>query len=492
MLHYLKLPFIVFLILGFNANPFSQTGNFTITFTSPNNLIKPVTISFTKALFKYDNPHGYWFINPHNGSRHFNTMPEQGYGGGDAAFITINEKENDIDLYAGTSNDSNEVSISNHAYSIALPTWDPKLGDNNKPMHFHITTFTATEIAFTMSGTAQLVARNGGTPSLGTITGSAHFYREAQYLKSDVLPGCDCDPTIYGAVYDMENNIRTTSACENATYNKVFDAVRKSMAGLFSNIAYSGNGAMKAGEISIDMLPGCANINVPVKDRPYCSGDYYHNHLTGFDAQKKIFNQDDAYGLRLIKSAADVDINGGQTPESRKMVMDSMGALLKLMAAKKIDQKQYEKEMAGLQANLTQGQPDLKKAEVEHHLYIKILINPDDKESMLVKLVDKNKVSVQHNINGAAFEIFSPQNKDGSSDWIANRLNIYFGKYTAPALGKSGGGFDAEITNAIYPANTNKLWVYNVIIRMEGAKDLIDKAIANIDFSTIISLIVKQ
>ena len=37
-------------------------------------------MQFSQALFKFDNPHGYWFINPHTGDRHMQLMPDAGYG----------------------------------------------------------------------------------------------------------------------------------------------------------------------------------------------------------------------------------------------------------------------------------------------------------------------------------------------------------------------------------------------------------------------------
>ena len=129
---------------------------------------------------------------------------------------------------------------------------------------------------------------------------------------------------------------------------------------------------------------------------------------------------------------------------------------------------------------------------MELNLTVKVIINPSDKEIELMKLADKSRTAVQHNIKGAAFEIYSPQVKDSDGSWLGNRMSIYFGKFTAPVPGKSGGGFDAEITQALYPANGNKLTIYNIIVKLDGGKPLMDKALANIDFTHLISLITKQ
>lgn len=494
-----KYFFIILLIIIFQNNSFSQTGNLNITFTSANGTVKPVTISFTKALFKYDNPHGYWFVNPHNNHKHFNMQPDQGFAdrkeeiNGGIAYITIDGGENDMDLYK-SSNDSNAISLQRGKSVINAPSYDPKIGDANKPLHIHINNISASEIAFTLSGTAALTLTEGyDKEALGTITGSGHFYREPQYAKSDVLPGCDCDPTIYGAVYDADEGIRTTSACEKALNNKLFDAVQKAMAPLFTNVVDNSNGSTAGGNIIIDMLPGHVNINVPIQDRPYCSSDYYHNGLTSFDSNKKIFSNDDRFGIRFIRTVSN-EAMGITTSDAanRKIEMDKMAELLKQVEAKKITMEQYNKGLQESMAKMSGNAPDINKLEAENNLHLSIVVNASNKTETELKLADKNNTVVTHNIKGATFEIFSPEIKKSDGSWLNNRFNIYFGKFTAPVLGKSGGGFDAETTNTIYPTGGNKLTIYNVIIRMDGGKDLIDKAVANIDFNSIVSLISKQ
>ena len=476
----------------------AQTGNFSATFTSSESKVKPVTIAFSKPVFKFDNSHGYWFINPYNTARHFNVMPEPNMGNAATAYITFNGKDNDFDIYQ-SSNDSNSVSISNPTYVISAPPYDPKLGAKLKPMHVHINNFSASEISFAISGTAELGTVSGSSTNktLGTINGSGHFFREPQYAKSETLPGCNCDPTIYATVYDKENGIRTKSACEVALSNKIFDAVQKAMAPLFINVQYNGpNGKAHAGSVNIDMLPGAVNINVPVKDRPYCASDYYYNGLTGFNAEKKNYNNEDGYGLRFIKIPADALIHPDpdKQADNSKRFAEGLDSLIKLAMAKKITSDQMEKGMKKLSENMNaaSGITDIKEMEVDHNLYIHVLINPDSKEMMLMKVADRGRTVVQHNIKNAAFEIFSPKIKESYGEWIGNKMFIYFGKFTTPVAGKSGGGFDAEITNAVYPLKANKLGIYNIIIRLEGATDLINTAIENIDFNAFQELITKQ
>ncbi len=477
----------------------TQMGALTAVFKAADSRIKPVNISLTKALFKFDDPNGYWFINPYNNQRHFSTSPEhyKAIGNG-AANITFNELVNDFDIYQGTSNDSDAITLQREGYVIYAPEYDPKLGDKNKPLHIHINSFSNAEIDFTISGTAELESNNGNGQKLGfgTIEGRGHFYREPKFTKSDVLPGCNCDPTIYAATFDPDNNIRTKSACEAALRNKLFDAVQKAMGPLFSKMAYQGSGTMSAGDINISMLPGTVDINVPVKDRPWCSTDYYHNGLTGAEAHKRNFTNDDGFGLRFIKTPSNAVLNpgGDDAVRARQRAAAKMDSITKLAMAKKISNEQYSnllqaaiKEMSG-----ASGDIDLKKEEALHNLYLKVIINVGDKETALVKVGDKTKTSVQHNIKGSAFEVYSPLAKESDGSWIWDRMSIYFGKFTPPVMGKSGGGFDAETTTAVYPANGNKLTVYNIIVKMEGSKEMMDKALATIDFAALQSLITKQ
>ncbi|MEI9957112.1 MAG: hypothetical protein WDM90_12600 [Ferruginibacter sp.] len=474
----------------------AQSGNFTATVTSAESYIKPVTVSFTKPAFKFDNPHGYWFLNPHNGYKHFNTQPDQGYGDrkeelSGIGFISFNQTENDFDVY--DLNDSISIQLQKGKNIITAPKYDPKIGDKNKPLHIHINSITASEISFTLSGTAALSSTEGyAAPSFGTITGNGHFYREAQYAKSDPLPGCDCDATIYASVLDDANEIRTPSACEKAFNNKLFDAVQKSMAPLYPAVKADGN-------IQIVMLPGAADISGEAKDRPYCSSDYYHNGLTGIDAHKNLFSNDDRFGLRFIRmpSSAEMSVNTSAQPITHVNVASGAEVLKGYrddVLAKKITEAEYNKKVADYISSMSQTTgtgPDMKKLEAENNLYITIIINATNKTETDLKLADKNNTVVTHNVKGAAFEIYSPMIKDNDGSWLNSREGIYFGKFTAPVSGNNGPGFNIKSTTTTYPPNANKLSVYNIIIKMQGGKDLIDKAIANIDFNALQSLITK-
>jgi hypothetical protein len=492
----LKYLFTAIVVVAVCSVSQAQTGSFSAVITSQNSLYKSISINFNKPLFKFNDSHGYWFTNPHNGNNHFTLMPPPGYGNTDAVFIDITNSANDIDVYTLTSDDSDNVSFKNTQFAITAPAWRSRDKENNKPLHFHFTTLTASEVAFTVSGTVQVssLKGNGEDPGTSSINGSGHFYREPKYEKSDVLPGCDCDPTIYASVYDAENYVRTTSACENALANKLFDAVQRSMAPLFTNVAYQGKGKMNVGDISITMIAGHVDINVPVKERPYCSADYYHNRLTGFDAHKKIFNNDDAYGLRFIKIPGDEETSpSAATTDNNKRQIAIMDSISKLMAAKKITSEQYAKAINDFATGMSNNKwPDLKKLETEKNLYVTIIVNANNNDQLLLNLADKNKTVILHTIKGAAFEVFSPTIKDGDGNWVSNREAIYLGKFSNPVKGKSIGGYDAITTNAVYPVNGNKLTIYNIIIKMEGGKDLIDKAIANIDFAALQELISKQ
>jgi hypothetical protein len=483
--------FIVALLLLLSKNITAQQSSFTASFTAKDGRVKPVTISFTKPIFNFENPHGYWFINPVNNYKHFNTQPDAGFADRKeevkgVAFITFNQIENDIDFY--NLNDSIVVSLQQNKNVISAPTYDPKIGDANKPMHIHINSISPSEISFTISGAAVLSSTEGyaGVIATGPISGTGHFYREAKYAKSDLLPGCNCDPTIYAKVIDGENLVRTASACEAALNHKLFDAVQKSMANLFASVDKNDN-------INISMMAGCSDINVPLKDRPYCSADFYNNGLVSLNAHKKLFSNDDRFGLRFIHTLSNDEMGiTSDATANRSIQAAKMDSLYKLMLAKKITMEQYSKALTEALTSMSSNSPDIKKLEAENNLYITIIFNPDNKTETDLKLADKNKTVVTHNIKGAAFEIFSPMIKDGDDSWINSRQAIYFGKFSAPANANNGVGFDVKTTNATYPANTNKLSIYNIIIKMEGGKALMDKAIANIDFTALQDLITKQ
>lgn len=477
--------------LSFLSPAFSQQGELTLSFTPANK--SEVKLRFAKPLYKYDDPHGYWFINPHTGDRHFNLQPDAGYGDADAAFISFDGQQNDVDLFYAHNRDSSEVNFSNKIYSLELP--DPARDGSVQPLHIHINSFTASEISFTVSGSMTCITRigNTGNPQNVAVTGTGHFYREPKYTSSDVLPGCNCDPVIYGRAYDRENDLRTTSACETAFRNKVFDAMQKAFAPLFRDIAFSGKGKMSAGQIMVNNLPGHIDISGAPKERPYCSTDYRHNWIAGFETYKHIFNSDDGYGLRMTKMPSDDEFGLSQIPDIKASakIMDSLS---KAFMAKKISEAEYSRRLNELlnPPAAQKAAADFKQMDMEHNLVIEVIINPEGPEGALMKVSDKSRTAVQHKVAGAAFEIFSPARKDSDGEWLTNKEFVYFGKFTAPVSGYSFAKFDALLSKAVYPANANKLSAYNIIIKLQGGKDLIDKAMASIDFGAVQQLIIKQ
>ncbi len=486
----------VALVLITAATANAQTGTFTATFT-PAGTGKPVTITFTRPQFAFNNANGYWFINPHNGDRHINLQPDAGYGNADAGFINLTGPGNDFTFYEGGGNDSNSLTLQTPGVVIDAPRYNGR-SNSNTPLHVHFEVFTASEVSFTLSGTAKLTRAQGyDEPLTGTITGSGHFYRQPGYTRSDSMPNCTCDPTIYGYVYDEENNARTASACENALSNKVFDAVQKAMEPLFTKVNYTGaEKPYPAGTVSVTVLPQHVDITGPPKQRPFCVEDYRYNRLVALAAEQAIATNEDGYGVRLIRIPTTGELNPGpanglNTPQKMAQVLDS---LMKLLQAKKISYEAFGNATKALADNpdVVKANADFKLTQMETNLNVTVLINPVDNEALLVKLGDKAHTVVQHNIPGAAFEIFSPGAKDSDGDWIPHRMNIYVGKYSKPVPGPSGGGYDAELVKAMYPAKGNKLTVYNVVVRLEGGKALLDKAVASINFEALLQLVNKQ
>jgi hypothetical protein len=492
------LPYTICAVIlwGVAAPVKAQTGSFTATFT-PTAGGKPIAIAFKRPLFNFANPHGYWFVNPHNGDRHINLQPDAGYGDNQAGFINLTGPTNDIDLYEGGGNDSNAVTLQTPGMVIDAPRYNAR-NSSNLPMHVHFEVFTASEVFFTLSGAAKLTRTQGyDDPLPGTITGSGHFYRQPTYTRTDTMPGCNCDPTIYGYVYDEENNVRTASACESAMANKVFDAVQKAMEPLFTKVDHSASEKpYPAGSISVTVLPQHVDITGPPKQRPYCEEDYRYNRLVGLTAEKAIVNNEDGYGVRLIRIPTSEELNLGPAVglNAPKKMAQTVDSLMKLLLAKKISYEEFGKATKALENNtdVVKANEDFNAAKMETNLNVTVLINPVGNEALLVKMGDKAHTVVQQNIPGAAFEIFSPGAKDADGDWVPHRLNIYLGKYSKPVAGLSGGGYNAQLVKAFYPANGNKLTVYNILIRMEGGKGLIDKAVANIDYNALLQLITKQ
>jgi hypothetical protein len=280
-----------------------------------------------------------------------------------------------------------------------------------------------------------------------------------------------------------------------ALKNKIFDAVQKSLAPVYANIEYHGTQRpIPDGAITIVTMPGHIDVSGPAKQRPYCSTDYRTNTLTGLNAQLALYHDEDSYGIRLLKPASKDELGASGGTNSKAFMQRYMSfadSITKLMGAKKISAEQASKALKDFSANANTAAPDVKKMEVEHNLRITVSLNPEDHELMLVKLGDKNNSVVQHAVKGASFEVFTGEIKDSDGDWIPNREVVYMGNFTTPVRGKSGGGFDAFVTDIQYPAKANKLSVYAITVRLEGGKEMLDKALSTIDFAALQALMTK-
>ena len=481
-----KITIFIFCIAVYITGT-AQSGSFIATIT-PVSGQKTITVSYSKSVFKFDDTYGYWFINPHSGARHLQLAPPEGYGGGDVAFITMNERSDDLDLMSGTSNDSDQVLIENNVYSISAPEYDPKIGDDNKPMHIHFSVFSASEVSFTITGIALVTTKSGnsGNPVLANINANGHFYREPKYAKSGSLQGCDCDATIYGTTYSKTEYSRTMSGCENAFSNKVFDAVQKAFAPLYA-LSYEGSGQPAAGQLIINPLPGHVNTNVPVKERLWCSTDYFHMRSTSLFAEQEIYSNDDVYGVRFIQMP-DLQTPGG----GLNSTLQAMQSLQQQMKDGKITPQEYLKQLSELSNNKGSGtsESDIQKSERELNLYLSLIINPVNGGAS--EMTIDGKATIMHRVPGSPFELYSPLIKDLDGNWVADKYYIYLGKFSIPVTGKNQSGRNAELTAPTYPPNAPKLAVYNIVIKMEGGKALIDKALAAMDVSALEALITKQ
>ncbi len=487
----------------------AQKATCTLVFT-PLNGKPPITINvttFIKNLYKFNDPHGYWVINPHNQQHHVNIQSDAGYDNADGIFLNFNSSGNDVSFFEHphpNNIDSNSASFFNSKYVITQPMeydgeWLGGTRNQNKPLQVHITTFTAAEIAFTISGMAACVTK-AGTDNFygyGTVAGSGHFYREPQYDKSDVLPGCDCDPTIYATTYDEENNARTTSACENALRKRVFDAMQKTLMPLFTNMAYhGGQTATPPGQLYLRTTPGHTDVTVPRTESPVCFSDYYHNGLTGINAHKAIYVNDDQYGVWFTRMPDDANTGsqGNNYMAEQMKIASQIQALGKLLADKKITMEECTKRIKALgeSKETVQANNDFKWMDMNSNLIIEVIINPNHTLESLVNAEHGSTVTATNKVPGAAFEITTSAYKDGDGEWNPNKCEIYIGKFTKPILGKSLDGRQAEVTKPIVKPGANKLGIYNVVIRMKGGKDLIDQALTTINYSALQELIAMQ
>jgi hypothetical protein len=471
-------------------NSHAQTGSITAVFTDQ--FGKSSNITINEPVFDATSTVGYWFIQSSTGKRRFSLAPQRYYADGKTSYqvpfieLYLNGDENDVNAYSYSYNESkNYVGFKTESMGIVAPNYDYRNTLNNHPLKIHINSFTSTEIDFDFRGAVSYTFNNStsaGNYGTGKLEGHVHLYRKAGYYgKSDVLAGCNCDPTIYLWFYDREeNSTRSASACEYAFQRKIYKHMQQAMQPVFQ-LDYGGKGKLQTGEVSVNNCTNCKNTNKPVIDEDVCNGADTAQSNVPVGSEKSFFKDGD-YGIRMISSPDAGMPDQGTT----KSTGDKIKELMIAYQNKQITAEELQQQTKAMQNNqqLKKENADFKKAESLNDMSFSFIINPNN-ESAYAIINNAATAQVQHNIPQAVAEVFSPsaQNSDGS--WSKDVLTVYMGKFSPVTIGKNSYGHAAGIAKTTYPANGNKLSCYGIIITFKGDKRLIDKAVAAMNWASL-------
>lgn len=473
----MKNSLVLFLLLWSLTKAEAQQGVFSYTFTAKGG--KAISKTVPVPLVKFNDYNTYWYVNPTNGDRHLMVN-----GTKDIGIIILDDRADaDVDYKDKYQGDQLDILGKTTQGFYIRPDND------NGPVHIHYATFNAGEIALTFDGpacyddpqkfnTSEAVVK-------GKISGSLHFYREPKYERSAIMPGCDCDPTIYAKFYDPEIG-RTPSHCENALLWKVYNAVQLALHGVVPGIATEPDSKSSApGDIIYRPTGAMIDITGPLSTIIPCDPQNPRRAVVSLSAASRPFTQD-SYGLNFIQipnlAAYKPRADNVSMLKRLMAIQDSVG---RLAMAGKITSDRANKIVQAYADQMTTGQPDIKKDNMGSKLEIRVLINALHRGDAQSRITDSYyRPIIMHKIPGAAFEVDAPAVKDGDGTWLPNRHFIFFGKFNV--VNSTTG---IKSITPIYSATVNKLTVFNVVIMVEGGRDMVDKAIKNIDLSAIPPLI---
>ncbi|MDN3582451.1 hypothetical protein [Mucilaginibacter flavus] len=472
--HFITLLLFCCVIKGM-AQP---AGTFNYTF-SPLDGGPPIHKNVTIPLIKYKNYDMYWYANPNNGERHLFVN-----GAFDIGIIILDDKA-DTDVVYRDKFEGDQFNILGKTNTTFYIHPD----NDHRPIRIHYNTFTSGELYFTFAGNAVYeVQGTGGVINKihGTISGTFQAFREPKYEQSDKLPGCNCDPTIYAKFYNPEIG-RTPSACENALLWRIFNHVQQALHNLVPNISHRENEGGKRAPGDLLYLETKATIDVtgPLSEIEPCSPDNPPRTKVSVSAAERPFIQDDAYGLTFEKMPvlpAAGTFNGGAYLKAVLAVSDSLTTLFK---AGKITADELNKTLNARSKQLQGPMPDYKKMEADYKLKVSVIINAQHPETAGRGVTGSDYAAViKHTIPDAVFDVHVAEFKDSDGTWIPNKLYIYYGQFTIVP----GNGSIKSITPVYAPA-INKLSIFNIIVKIEGGNDLITKALANIDLTSLPTLL---
>lgn len=459
-----KYLFVILLFLVVKSYA-QKTGsvNYTINITSLSggmvvqNVLQPYT--------KYTDYNAYWFTRP-DGERYVMINGGKGLG-----IVILHNRENDADVVYEDKYHGDQLNLEGN-YKGTKFVCTP---DNDKgPVHIHYSVFTAGELEFTFTGpvTFGLSASNHVK---GTINGTIHLYRDAMYEKSAVAPNCNCDPTIYAAFYDPEVG-RTPSACENAVLWRVYNALHSALYPLVS--LDDGSSAKHEGSL-ISRNKGGIDLSEPPATVDPCDPNNKRRALVSISAQQRPFVQDDSYNLSFIRMVnTDQFIDKNFDAKAYVMaVMKMQDSILKLVAAKKLSNDEASKQINEKTKSMrgVDNTPDIHQAEVYSHLDVSAAVNIHD-----WWVSDMANAEIQHNVTGAAFEVYRPSMKDGDGNWVPFIKVVFYGKFNIVKTGNH-----ISKIAAVTDPSTNKLTLFNAMIKISGGQGLVDQAMGIINFNSV-------
>lgn len=470
----MKKYFAILLLLT-GLRSYAQTGTYTYSIALKGGQLISKTVA--EPQFKATNYDCYWFDKPGHDHYFFSNAA------GGMGIIILRGKERDTSFEYRDKFQGAQFFI-NSTYNGKVVIFQ---GDNDKGMlQVHIATLTQSEIDLTVTGPVYAAyGTNTSDRAKGQLTAHLHLYREARYEQSAKAPNCNCDPTIYPYFYDPEVG-RTPSDCENTVLWRIYNTIHP----LFYNLnqkldksSGSDGGIMYFG----------SNDNPDYVEEPSsvdaCSPDNKSRGVVSLNAAERLLSVD-SHSLKYIEQANSIlnSTNSASSQANMKNMMTQMAAINQDVLNHKITMDQATKRMNELSAQANAGQPDLKQAEVYHHLDIKAVVNATSYYGVNAggRAYPASAV-VQHNIPGAEFEIYTPSVKDSDGSWSPFKLEVFFGKFNIVRVGNQ-----IKAINPVIPPGVNKLTILNTVISMAGGKDLVDAASHGMDFSSVPAMLANK
>ncbi|WP_295794784.1 hypothetical protein [Mucilaginibacter sp.] len=469
--------YFLLILLAFTINCYAQkTGsiNFTINITSPSFAGRTVVQNAVQPYTKYTDYNAYWFTKP-DGERYVMIN-----GGKNLGIVILRNPDNDADIAYQDSYRGDQLDLEMR-YNGSPYSCHP---DNDKgPVHIHYNTFTPGELEFTFTGPVTFATGTNTSDYIkGNINGTIHLYRDAMYEKSVVAPNCNCDPTIYASYYNPETG-RTPSACENAVLWRVYNALHPAFYPLL-NIAITDDGKAKftEGTIMYRQDHSMVDVTEALETTDACNAANKRRDLVSVDAHTRLFNQDD-YKMSFMQSV-NTDQFSPKNPADLQANMVKMvklsDSLYKLVIAKKMSSEEANRQVNAATKAINDSQtgvPDIHQAEVYAHLDVSARVNAQYADPQFYG-------QLQHNVPGAAFEIYRPSVKYSDGNWSPFIKYIGFGKFNIVKAGDQVKSIAPVVT-----PGTNKLALFNVVIEIRGGKDLVETATSTINFAAVPALL---